>query len=118
MDDYLPPAPASFALKPPPPTKLQPPPIPKDWPHAPVHRLNDNAVYMVTAAMLHKQKLFDTPAKLDLIERFLLSYAGQCGWRLEAWAVLGNHYHFVARGAVGSIPMRQFLREWHSWLGG
>src|ERR1035437_5073028 len=44
---------------------------PKDWPHAPLHRLADNAVYFVTAGTLHKQHLFDTPEKRDLLERHL-----------------------------------------------
>ena len=34
---------------------------PKDWPHAPVHRLADNAIYFVTAGTLHKKHFFDTP---------------------------------------------------------
>ncbi len=57
---------------------------PKDWPHAPVHRLADNAVYFVTASTLHKQHLFDAPEKRDLFERLLLALAKQCGWQLEA----------------------------------
>ena len=44
----------------------------------------------------------------------LLSLAKQCVWQLEAWAVLVNHYHFVARGAPDSVPLREFLRELHS----
>ena len=40
----------------------------KDWPHAPVHRLVDNAVYFVTASTLHKQHLFDAPEKRDLLK--------------------------------------------------
>src|SRR5258705_7767342 len=81
---------------------------PKDWPHAPVHRLTEHGIYIVTAGTLHKQRMFDTPAKLDLVERMLLSFAKQCVWQLEAWAVLANHYHFVARGAPDSVPMNEF----------
>ena len=71
---------------------------PKDWPHAPVHRVADNAVYFVTAGTLHKARLFDTPEKCDLLERLLLTDSQAFGWQLEAWAVFANHYHFVARG--------------------
>ena len=42
--------------------------IVKDWPHVPVHRLNEDGVYMVTAATLYKQRLFNTPDKLTLLE--------------------------------------------------
>src|SRR6266705_2008419 len=50
-------------------------PPPKDWPHAPVHRLSENAVYIVTAGTLNKNHLFCTDAKRDLLERMLLSGA-------------------------------------------
>ena len=60
------------------PTTFQLPPVrlvdkstelpPKDWPHAPVHRLADNAIYFVTAGTMHKELFFDTPAKRDLLE--------------------------------------------------
>ncbi len=114
MDDYLPPSPNSFALKPPVTKDFRQEAPPKDWPHAPVHRLSGHGIYFVTAGTLHKQHLFDTPAKRDLLERMLLSLARNGVWQLEAWAVLVNHYHFVARGAPDSVPMREFLRELHS----
>jgi putative transposase len=85
----------------------------KDWPHAPVHRLADNAVYFVTAATLHKQHLFDTPEKRDLLERLLLSFARQFGWQLEAWAVFANHYHIVTRGHPDSRNLGEFLHDLH-----
>jgi putative transposase len=44
----------------------------------------------------------------------LLSLAKARGWQLEAWVILANHYHFVARGRPDSTPMREFLRELHS----
>jgi putative transposase len=86
---------------------------PKDWPHAPVHRLADNAVYFVTAGTLHKRHFFDTPAKRDLLERLLLSLARDYGWQLEAWAVFANHYHIVARGHPDSKNLGQFLHRLH-----
>jgi putative transposase len=86
---------------------------PKDWPHAPVHRLTDNAVYFVTAGTLHKQHLFDAPEKRDLLERHLLALARQRVWQLEAWAVLANHYHFVARGSPDSQNLGEFLHDLH-----
>ena len=114
MDDYLPPGPASFSLKPVVNKDVSRELPPKDWPHAPVHRLSEHGIYIVTAGTLHKERLFDTPAKLNLIERLLLSLTKQHCWQLEAWAVMANHYHFVARGAPDSTPMRDFLREFHS----
>lgn len=86
---------------------------PKDWPHAPVHRLADNAVYFVTASTLHKAHLFNSPQKRDLLERLLLSFAKEYGWQLEAWAVLANHYHIVARGNPGSRNLGEFIHRLH-----
>jgi putative transposase len=87
--------------------------LPKDWPHAPVHRLADNAVYFVTASTLHKQHVFDTPEKRDLLERHLLTLAKQYGWQLEAWAVFANHYHIVTRGNPDSRNLAEFLHDLH-----
>ncbi len=114
MDEYLPSAPNSFALKPPITKDISRATPPKDLPHAPVHRLSEHGSYFITSGTLHKQHLFDTPAKRDLLERMLLSLARKCVWQLEAWAVLVNHYHFVARGAPDSVPMGEFLQELHS----
>jgi len=86
---------------------------PKDWPHAPVHRLADNAVYLVTASTLNKRHLFDTPVKRDFLERLLLSVAKEFGWQLEAWAVFANHYHFVARGSPASRNLGELLHDLH-----
>jgi putative transposase len=114
MDGYLPPSPRSLALKPSTTKDIGHEAPPKDWPHAPVHRLSEHGIYIVTAGTLYKQHLFDTPAKRDILERMLLSLAKRCVWQPEAWAVLVNHYHFVARGAPDSVPMRELLRELHS----
>jgi putative transposase len=108
---------------PPPPSTFQLPTVsladlksqlpPKDWPHAPVHRLADNAVYCVTAGTLHKQSLFKSPGQRDLLERQLLSLAREHRWQLEAWAVFSNHYHFVARGNPGSTNLGEFVTRLH-----
>jgi REP-associated tyrosine transposase len=114
MDEYFPASPINFSL-PPATSKKSEDNLPaKDWPHAPVHRLSEHGVYMVTAGTMYKRKFLDTSDKLDLVEPALLSLSTKSGWQLEAWAVLANHYHFVARGSPGSVPMRQFLRELHS----
>ncbi len=85
----------------------------KDWPHAPVHRLAENAIYFVTASTLHRKHLFDTPQKRELLERLLLAFAKEHGWQLEAWAVFANHYHLVARGQDDSKGLGTFLTRLH-----
>jgi len=86
---------------------------PKDWPHAPVHRLAENAVYFVTAATLNKQHFFHAPWQRDFLERRLLSFAREFGWQLEAWAVFANHYHIVVRGNPDSRKLGEFLHDLH-----
>ena len=85
----------------------------KDWPHAPVHRLTDNAVYFVTAVTLHKQHYFETPGKRSLLERLLLASAKEYSWQLEAWAVFANHYHIVTRGNPESRNLGEFIHNLH-----
>ena len=87
---------------------------PKDWPHAPVHRLDSDGIYIVTAATLHKEHLFGTSEKLTLLERELLSLAKQYQWQLEAWAVFSNHDHFVSRSNAESVNLRKFLKHLHA----
>ena len=89
------------------------PPI-KDWPHAPIHRISSDGIYMVTGATLHKEHLFPTAEKLSGLEEELLTLAKKYGWQLEAWAVFVNHYHLVGRGDHDSKPLDEFLKHLHS----
>src|SRR2546430_12442338 len=84
-----------------------------DWPHAPVHRLDSRGVYMVTAATLHKNNLFSSAEKLDLLQSELLSLGNQYEWELQAWAVFANH-HFIACSQNGKPRLREFLSHLHS----
>lgn len=68
---------------------------PLPWPHAPRHELSERGTYFVTAATYRKQHHFRTTTRLDVLQRGLLTVARDCSWRLEAWAVFSNHYHFV-----------------------
>jgi putative transposase len=86
----------------------------KDWPHAPVHRLDSTGIYMVTGATLRKEHLFGSDEKLTLLEDDLLTLAKNYQWQLEAWAVFVNHYHFVARGHPDARPLDDFLNQLHS----
>src|SRR2546421_243075 len=65
------------------------------WPHSPPHMVFSAGTYMVTSSVLHKRKLFDTPEKLDYLESELLAIMAMFEWKLQAWAVFQNHYHFV-----------------------
>ena len=65
------------------------------WPHAPEHRLSVGGTYFVTASTYLRTHHFKGRARLAVLHRGLLKVAADFGWRLEAWAVFSNHYHFV-----------------------
>jgi ribosomal protein S6--L-glutamate ligase len=66
------------------------------WPHAPPHRLSESGTFMVTAGTLNKYPVFRGPDRLTFLHDKLLEAADRFGWRLAAWAVFPNHYHFIA----------------------
>jgi REP-associated tyrosine transposase len=86
----------------------------KDWPHAPVHRLTETGVFMVTAGTYRKEHFFRTDGRLDLLESALLRLAKQYDWQLEAWAVFSNHYHFIGRSPADSKSLRQLITHFHA----
>ena len=90
------------------------PPHSTSWPHAPVHYLTETGVYMVTAATYRKQRLFHDGSRLRMLHNALLTIADQHAWRLEAWTVFPNHYHFIAHAPVDAGTLVTFLRELHS----
>jgi putative transposase len=62
---------------------------------------------------------------LGVLHRGLLRVADESGWRLEAWAVFSNHYHFVGHSpevACGAIGLSRMLAELHRktavWING
>ena len=83
------------------------------WPHAPVHRVSEKGVYFVTAGIYKKQHLLNTPHKLKLVHNTLLEFARGYGWQLQAWAVMSNHYHFVAISNAESRSLRTFISSFH-----
>lgn len=85
----------------------------KDWPHAPVHRLSEAGVYMVTAGTYRNIHYLNSPGRLELVMRALFKYAEEFGWELHAWAVMANHYHFIARPNGDPRTMRRFVGKLH-----
>src|SRR5260370_32777895 len=67
------------------------------WPHAAMHQLGSAGMYFVTASTLHQAHHFKGKERLAGLHRGVLKVAANFGWRLEAWGVFSNHYHFVAQ---------------------
>jgi putative transposase len=85
------------------------------WPHAPVHRLSEAGTYIVTTGTYLKRHFFRTNDRLKGLHGGLLKYAGKYEWRLEAWAVFSNHYHFIAHSPEdGAENLSRFLSHFHT----
>lgn len=83
------------------------------WPHAPPHRVLVSGTYMVTAATYHKTLHFHTPERLQFLHDTLLQLAKEYRWELQAWAVLANHYHFIARSPDDPKNLSALLSNLH-----
>jgi len=68
----------------------------KKWHHAPIHIVDNAGTYMVTAGTYRKHKYFDTRNKIEFLHDTLIDCASEFSWELQAWAVMSNHYHFIA----------------------
>jgi putative transposase len=89
----------------------------RDWPHAPPHRLGAAGVYMVTARTSGGEPLLADDAMKDWFEGTLSQISEQLGWKLEAWAILSNHYHFIAQVGAGkknAEGLSSGIRKLHS----
>jgi len=90
------------------------------WHHSPAHIFESDSIYFVTAGTYQKSKLYDSPFKLDELQRTLFCETEKWGWRLEAWAILANHYHFIARAPEDATTLAPMIRALHSksaiWL--
>jgi putative transposase len=57
---------------------------------------------------------------LEFLHEHLLATAEKHNWKLEAWAVFSNHYHFVAQSpptAPTAESLSAFITELHSLTG-
>jgi putative transposase len=83
------------------------------WHHAPLHRLAEQGIYMVTAGTMAKAHFFRNEDRLELLLTSLLGYAMEFGWQLQAWAVFSNHYHFIAASPENLDSLQRFLGKLH-----
>ena len=84
------------------------------WHHAPPHIFEPKATYIVTASTLGKRSILDDTAKLTIFTERLHGLANERGWRLDAWAILTNHYHVVLTDVFGRNSLSDFVSRLHS----
>ncbi len=85
------------------------------WPHRPAHLFVPDAMYSLSAGTMRRQTFIDTPAKKSFLLETLFAYGLRFGWCFEAWAVLDNHYHFVAQAPEDAGSLRRLLQAVHSF---
>ncbi len=79
-----------------------------DWPHAPLHRLDQGGAYIVTAGTYQKTFLLLSDVRRNAFQELLFETASEFGWMLQAWAIMANHYHLVVVGPGKNLS---------SWMG-
>jgi putative transposase len=84
-----------------------------NWPPAPTHWLFEPGIYLVTAGTHQKLPHLNSPARLDFFLESLFQYAEEFQWSLWAWAVLANHYHFLAASSADPKTLRKFIGKLH-----
>src|SRR5262245_42773847 len=82
--------------------------------HNPPHYFVSNAMYIVTGAILHNQPLLIEERRKQFILLTLLERAALFGWNLQAWAILNNHYHFIAQAPENVMNLSKLIQQLHS----
>jgi putative transposase len=86
----------------------------KTYLHNPPHYVVSNAMYMVTGAILHNQHFLGENKRKEFLLPTLFERTRLLNWNLQAWAVLNNHYHFIAQAPENAITLEKLIRQVHS----
>jgi len=82
--------------------------------HTPPHWFAPSAIYMVTGATLYQQPWLDSDVKKRHFCETLFERARILNWSIEAWAVMSNHYHFLAHAPENAITLKSLIQGVHS----
>jgi putative transposase len=86
----------------------------KEYLHTPPHLFRPHSIYMVTGGILKKRNLLDTDGKKENFFIALIEWSRKLAWELEAWAILPNHYHIIARAPENACNLRSMIQSVHS----
>jgi len=84
------------------------------WHHSPLHQLGESGAYMVTAGTYQKKRLFSSDELLTMVQDSLFRIAAEYRWQLQAWAIMANHYHFVALPDGAPTSLANMVRRLHA----
>jgi putative transposase len=82
--------------------------------NTPKHIFLADMHYMVTASTYRKLAHINTSSKKLFTCDTILKMTHKYGWTIEAWCVLSNHYHFVARSPSNPSTLSQLMRSINS----
>jgi putative transposase len=86
----------------------------KTYLHRPPHLFMPDTVYIVTGGVLGRRPVLKGDRHKAIFCEALFGRSEELGWLLEAWAVLGNHYHFIARSPGDALSLVTLIRKLHS----
>lgn len=86
----------------------------RHWHHAPLHKLSASGAYIITTGTYLKAHHFRGPERLTLLHDTLLELAELYDWQLQAWAIMSNHYHFMADSPNDAQSLHRLIRHLHS----
>ena len=69
---------------------------------------------MITCGTYRKTHFLNTPEKLDLFCHLFFDCIAEAKWELHAWAVLSNHYHFIASSPADPGTLRRMISKLHT----
>ena len=69
---------------------------------------------MITCGTYEKVHYLNAPEKLDLFRDLFFACIAEAGWDLHAWAILSNHYHFIASSPSDPATLRRMISKLHT----
>ena len=69
---------------------------------------------MITCGTYGKMHFLNSSAKLDLFRGLFFTCITDAGRDLHAWAILSNHYHFIASAPSDPVTLRRMISKLHT----
>ena len=82
--------------------------------HNPAPIFIANAIYIITGSTIGKQPFFEAENRRTYFIDTLHEQASRLGWKVEAWTILTNHYHFIAGSPEDATTLSSLIRSIHS----
>ena len=68
---------------------------------------------MVTSGIYQKRHILNSPQKLSIVRDLLFEQAQKHNWHLQAWAIMSNHYHFIASSPCDPTTLKAMITALH-----